>query len=484
MSTVAAGLADDVARGPADLPLADPPAGFGGGPASAAGCSGPAEQPDWAVVRGLRRAVDERLSAALSGRPGLSGDSQRELARHVISGEVADWVDQLASRGELLPTAGQEQVLAAAVYAGIYAMGRLQPLLDDPQVEDIEIGGHDVVWLHYADGRRLPGPPVADSDAELVELLQGWATYHGQTSRDFSTAHPTLNLRLPDGSRLTAVMAVTPRPQVAIRRHRLVDIDLSDLVAVGSLDEALAGFLRAAVLARLNIVVTGVMGAGKTTLLRALANEIDPTERIGTLEKEYELALHELPARHAPGRVVAMEAREGNAEGGAGAVTLHDLVPQSLRMNLRRIIVGEVRSDEIIPMLDAMASGGDGSLCTLHVKRGVNPLTRMVSLAMRGADALSEHAAHQLIATAVDLIVHIDLVDEAGNAGGDRRRVISQVLEVTGVGEGGRVAANEIFTPGSDRRPVPATTPACLPDLIAAGFEPALLDGTAGGGLR
>lgn len=468
--------------GPADLPSVEPSLGFPDGPAAVVGLFA---QPDWAVVSRLRRAVDERLSAALSTRTGLSSDSQRELARHLITGEVAAWVDQLASAGEPLPTPEQEEALAAAVYAAIYALGRLQPLIEDPQVEDIEIGGHDVVWLHYADGRRVPGPPVADSDAELIELLQGWATYHGQTSRDFSTAHPTLNLRLPDGSRLAAIMAVTPRPQVAIRRHRLVDVDLSDLVAVGTLDQTLAAFLRTAVAARLNIVVTGVMGAGKTTLLRALANEIDPTERIGTLEKEYELALHELPARHAPGRVVAMEAREGNAEAGAGAVTLHDLVPQSLRMNLRRIIVGEVRSDEIIPMLDAMASGGDGSLCTLHVKRGVNPLTRMVSLAMRGADALSEHAAHQLIATAVDLIVHIDLIDEPAQLGhGTRCRVVSQVLEVTGVGEGGRVATNEIFAPGPDGRAVTATTPACLPDLVAAGFHPDLLDGTNGGGSR
>lgn len=473
-----------------DRPLPDPingsrPDPLGCLPGGQAGDLGSVGQPDWAVVRRLRRAVDERLSAALSTRTGLSADSQRELARHLITGEVAAWVDQLASQGEPLPTPEQEEALDAAVYAAIYALGRLQPLIDDPAVEDIEIGGHDVVWLHYADGRRVPGPPVADSDAELIELLQGWATYHGQTSRDFSTARPTLNLRLPDGSRLAAIMAVTPRPQVAIRRHRLVDVDLSDMVAVGTLDETLAGFLRAAVRARLNIVVTGVMGAGKTTLLRALANEIDPTERIGTLEKEYELALHELPERHAPGRVVAMEAREGNAEAGAGAISLHDLVPQSLRMNLRRIIVGEVRSDEIIPMLDAMASGGDGSLCTLHVKRGVNPLTRMVSLAMRGADALSEHAAHQLIATAVDLIVHIDLIDEPalfGTAAGARRRVVSQVLEVTGVGEGGRVATNEVFAPGPDGRAMPATTPACLPDLVATGFLAALLD--EAGGLR
>lgn len=470
--------------GAAEAPQANPSLAVHDRQAAGAGL---AAQPDWAVVRRLRRAVDEQLSAALSIRTGLSSESQRELARHLITGEVAAWVDQLASQGEPLPTPGQEEALAAAVYAAIYALGRLQPLIDDPQVEDIEIGGHDVVWLHYADGRRLPGPPVADSDAELIELLQGWATYHGQTSRDFSTAHPTLNLRLPDGSRLAAIMAVTPRPQVAIRRHRLVDVDLTDLAAVGTLDEPLAAVLRAAVTARLNIVVTGVMGAGKTTLLRALANEVDPRERIGTLEKEYELALHELPARHAPGRVVAMEAREGNSEQGAGAVTLHDLVPQSLRMNLRRIIVGEVRSDEIIPMLDAMASGGDGSLCTLHVKRGVNPLTRMVSLAMRGADALSEHAAHQLIATAVDLIVHIDLIDEAARPGGGaatRRRMVSQVLEVTGVGEGGRVATNEIFTPGPDGGALPATTPACLPDLVAAGFDASLLEYARAGAPR
>ena len=224
-------------------------------------------------------------------------------------------------------------------------------------IENIEINGCDQVWVSYADGREAPGPPVADSDAELIELLQLLAARTVGNERSFTTASPTLHVRLDDGSRLAAVAWTTPRPQVVIRRHRVRDVDLDDLIGLGTVDPCLAAFLRAALRAGKNIIVTGLQNAGKTTLIRALANEFPPLERFATIEREYELHLHELPDRHP--RIVAMEAREGSSERDAtgrraGEVTLTHLVRTALRMNLRRIIVGEVRGER-----GAADAGGD-----------------------------------------------------------------------------------------------------------------------------
>lgn len=292
---------------------------------------------DFAVVRRLRRAVVERLSTELAGGV-LAEDSRRELARKLIVEELADWVDAQVRSGEAALAAVEEEVLARAVEAAIFGLGRLQPLVDDPLVENIDLHGCDDVWVELADGRIEQAAPVADSDAELVEVLQGFAAYLGQTRREFSTARPFLNMRLPDGSRLHATVEVSPRPAVSIRRHRLRDTDLGELLAHGSIDASLRAFLAAAVRARKSIVVTGAMSSGKTTLLRALAAEFPRYERVGTIEGEFELGLHLLPHRHR--RVVALECREPSADNPGSAVDLSTLVREALRHNLRRLLVG------------------------------------------------------------------------------------------------------------------------------------------------
>ncbi|MHB8448962.1 MAG: CpaF family protein [Mycobacteriales bacterium] len=441
-------------------------------------------EPDWALVRELREVISRELGEQLRARPGLSADSQRELARALIARRVAAWSDQQAASGQTPPSPVEEARIADAVLAAIFGLGRIQPLVDDPAIENIDIAGCDRVWLEYADGRIETGPPVADSDTALIEVLQGFATYVGQTTRSFSTAHPTLRLKLPDGSRLTAIMAVTPRPEVHIRRHRLLDITLDRLIEFGTLDVALMTFLRAAMRARRNIVVTGTVNVGKTTLVRALAGEIDPLERVATIEKEYELLLHELPDRHA--RIVAMEAREGNAEpglgdgatAGAGEVSLAVLLETSLRMNPRRIIVGEVLGDEIVPMLRALASGTSGSLCTIHARTARGVFDRVAELGLCAPQRIPVEAAYLLAANGIDLVVHLDMLDERSRGGG-LHRFVTTVLEVAGIGENGRPASNELFTPGRDGRAVPSGTPPSprlLDELLRAGFDPTVLD--------
>ena len=199
-------------------------------------------------------------------------------------------------------------------------------------------------------------------------------------------------------------------------------------------------------------------------------------ERFATIEREYELHLHEL-ARHP--RVVAMEARVGSSERDAsgrasGEVTLSDLVVDALRMNVRRVIVGEVRGPEVVPMLNAM-SVGDGSMCTLHARSAGKALDRIVTLCLEQGAGMTDTFAYRAAADGIDLIVHLAMRHDA-ERGGQRLRFVSEVLEVDGIGETGRPVVTTVFTPDADGRAVPAHRPRCLPDLVAAGFDAALLD--------
>ncbi|WP_315092734.1 CpaF/VirB11 family protein [uncultured Cellulomonas sp.] len=437
--------------------------------------------PDVAVVREVRRTVADRLAERLQAQHLDSPDARRELARSLVAAELSERGRERVRRGQEPWPLDLEIVTSRAVMAALFGLGRLQPLIEDPAIENIEVDGHDHVWVSYADGRDQQHPPIADSDAELIEILQLLAARTGNAERTFSSAHPALHLRLEDGSRLAAVAWTTPKPHIVIRRHRVRDVDLDDLIALGTLDLALTGFLRAAVRAGKNVVVTGLQNAGKTTLIRALANEFAPMERFATIEKEYELHLHDLPDRHP--RVVALEAREGSAEKDAtgrraGEITLSDLVVDALRLNLRRIIVGEVRGPEVLPMLEAMSTG-DGSLCTLHSRSAQHAVDRIVTLCLSAGVSMTDTFAYRLLAGSVDLFVHLELLDDTAT-GGRRHRFVSQIVEIAGLGEANRPATTTVFGPGPDGRAAPLHRPVCLPDLVRAGFDPSLLDHRAG----
>jgi pilus assembly protein CpaF len=436
---------------------------------------------DLAVVRDMRRQVADQLAARLQTQPVADQGARRELGRALLADVLMATARERVQDGEPAWTVDEEFAHSEAVMAALFGLGRLQPLIDNPDIENIEVNGCNDVWLSYADGREERGPAVADSDAELIQSIQLLASHVGEAERTFTTASPRLHLRLDDGSRLVAVAWTSPRPQVVIRRHRVKDVDLNDLVRLGTLDSVLAEFLRAALQAGKNIVVTGLQNAGKTTLIRSLANEFHPMERFATVEREYELHLHELPDRHP--RVVALEAREGSGERDAqgrlaGEVTLTDLVTDALRMNLRRIIVGEVRGGEVIPMLEAMSTG-DGSLCTVHARSATRALDRIVTLCLSAGIGMTDTFAYRLTAGAIDFVVHINLLDESAH-GGRKHRFVSEVLEIDGIGEFGRPTTTAVFLPGHDGRAVPSFAPACLGALVRAGFDPTLLDHTRG----
>jgi Flp pilus assembly CpaF family ATPase len=389
----------------------------------------------------------------------------------LIRDTVKTWVQRQVTLGAPMPAAGELEALAQGVYDQRYDLGPLAGYLRDPQVENVDVNGCDRVWVTYTTGERVAAAPIARSDDALADMIRTWATRSGQTARDFSAASPLVNVALVGGGRLTASMSVTPRPCLSLRIHGQLHVTLSSLVTLGTIDQVTAGFLAAAVKSRCNIIVTGGVNAGKTTLLRALASEIHPSERIATLESEYELYLHQL--EHHPD-VIAFEAREANSEG-AGSVSLHDLIAHALRHNPQRIIVGEVRRGEIIPMLEAMNSGQEGSMCTLHANSPAEAFDRILILGLRGGLALAERAIHILVGMAVDLIVGV-----RKRFDGQRTvRYVSEILEVMPPGDTDRPAVNRLFLPeGPGGRAVAAHTPspAMLARLEAAGFSRDLLD--------
>jgi pilus assembly protein CpaF len=437
------------------------------GPGSA---SGP--EPPWAPSglgdARLRRGVAEIL-ALIADR--LQDGASQDEALPLIGEAVRAWAERQVRAGAPVLAPAERAALAQAVYDQRYGLGPLAGYLRDPQVENVDVNGCDEIWVTYASGERVSGPPVAASDDELISMIRNWAARGGQTARDFSSASPLVSVALTGGARMTATMSVTPRPCVSLRRHGQLDISLARLVQLGTIDVTLAAFLAAAVRSRCNIIVTGGVNAGKTTLLRGLASEIPPGERVATLESEYELFLHGTQ-RHPD--VIAFEAREPNSEG-AGGITLHDLIAHALRHNPQRILVGEVRRSEIMPMLEAMNSGQEGSMCTLHANSPGEAFDRILILGLRGGLSLAERAIHILVGMAVDLVIHV----RKRHDGRRTVRYVSEVLEVMPPGDTERPAVNRLFLPeGPDGRAIVAHTPSpqLLARLAAAGFDPSLLD--------
>ena len=281
------------------------------------------------------------------------------------------------------------------------------------------------------------------------------------------------------------MIEVAHRPCVSIRRHRLVDPTLEDLAE--SMTEEVGRFLRAAVRARLNIIVSGGTDAGKTTMLRALLAEASPLDRIITIELSYELGLHELTDRHPD--CPAWETREANTEG-EGAITMDQLVQRANRHNADRVIVGEVLGDEILPMLNAMSQGRSGSMCTIHAESSAGVFRRIASYAVQAPERLPLDATNLLIAGALHFVVHLDseMYDDlevpqtpdrldnhvtAFPARGSRARFVASVREVVDA-EGVQVVSNEVYRPGPDRRAVPSAPlrPDTMDELRRFGYEP------------
>jgi len=420
-------------------------------------------------VRAIRAAVADQLAALGQLQPEEARVRSAELVWEAIDARDADALRRgLAARSEPASMA-----LHAAVMDALFGLGRLQPLIDDPSIENINVDGHANVFVERADGTKERVGPVADSDQELVDLIRSAAARTGSGERRFDATNPEVTFRLADGSRVTAIMGVSRVPSVSIRRHRHPDVTLADLVGLGSISDELAELLRASVEAGLSIVVVGVPGAGKTTLLRALLSAVPPSERIVTAEMTYELDIDLQHDRHPD--CVALEARRANIEG-HGAISLGVLVARTLHLNPNRVVVGEIlEGGDLVNLLSAMAQGV-GGMATLHAKSSAEAFAKMAMLGLTAPEPLSPEATAALVAHAVDLVVHVGMVAEGEGRHRSMARFVTSVREVTGA-DGRVVASNELYRPGPDGRALPGApmSSARLARLAEAGFAPEAL---------
>jgi pilus assembly protein CpaF len=284
----------------------------------------------------------------------------------------------------------------ARVVGNVIGLGAVQSLFDDPDVSDVLVNASDEVWVDKGGGLRPAGVHFV-SDEDVVAMVERVIAPLGLR---IDRASPMVDARLPDGSRLHAVLppASVDGPLVAIRRFTQRVTSLEDLVVAGTATHEQIESLVSAVRQKRTIVISGGTGAGKTTLLNLLASAIDPFERVVTIEDAAELSL--------PGHVVRLEARPANAEG-AGAISIRSLLRSALRLRPDRIVVGEVRGPEALDLISALNTGHRGSLTTVHANTPDQALLRIETLALSAGDT-SETAVHRQLRSAVDLVVQIE----------------------------------------------------------------------------
>ena len=380
--------------------------------------------------------ASERLERRQRGLADPSPEEEMALARAVISEERLRGPDDGAIAYEL--DESDFDRIADGVVAGILGLGRLQRLLEDPEISDIHVRGCSPAWVKWRNGTRTCVEPIVDSDDELIELIRRAATRLVRNEQRFDAANPELNLQLPDGSRLFAAMAVSQHPTLVIRRHRFDLSSLTELEQRGMFNAEIRAFLQAAVRARRNIVIAGGTGSGKTTILRGLLNEVPANERIVTIEDAYELGIERFSDRHPDHD--ALQSRSANIEG-RGAITMADLTKMALRMDPDRVIVGEVRGAEAFPMLMAMSQGNNGSMCTMHADSTKSVFPKLAAYVSMASTGLPVDTVNLLISSAVHFVVYIE------NSSGMRRvRSIREVVDTDGL----QIVSNEVFVSANE----------------------------------
>jgi pilus assembly protein CpaF len=316
------------------------------------------------------------------------------------------------------------------IQADILAYGPIEPLLVDDTISEIMINGPYDVWLER-DGLLSKTPYTFNDESHLRRIINKMV---GQVGRRIDESSPMVDARLPDGSRVNAIippLSLTG-PLVTIRKFHHKRFFLDDLIAVGTLSEQAADFLRLCIQAELNILISGGTGTGKTTLLNALSEAIPDDQRIVTIEDAAELRLRQ---QH----VLRLEGRPKNIEG-EGEITIRDLVRNALRMRPDRIIVGEVRGAEALDMLQAMNTGHDGSLSTVHCNSPRDALARVETMVLMAGYELPIKAIRQQVASALEMIVHLERMD-------DGTRKVTTITEVQRM-EGDVIMLQDLFTFG------------------------------------
>ncbi|MDQ6524179.1 CpaF family protein [Nocardioides sp. LHD-245] len=334
--------------------------------------------------------------------------------------------DVLGSQDRPLSAADRARV-TQEITDDILGYGPIDPYLRDPEVSEVMVNGHDDVWLEK-DGRLVKAEAHFADEAHLRRTIDKIVSRIG---RRVDESSPMVDARLPDGSRVNAIVPplAIDGSALTIRKFSTDPLTVQDLINFGSLTPQTADFLDACVRGRLNVIVSGGTGAGKTTTLNVLSSFIPTDERIVTIEDAAELQLKQ-------DHVVRLESRPANIEG-KGAVTIRDLVRNSLRMRPDRIVVGEVRDASALDMLQAMNTGHDGSICTLHSNGPRDTLSRMETMVLMAGMELPIRAIREQVASAVDLIVHQTRFKD-----GSRR--ITHITEVERM-EGDIITLQDVF---------------------------------------
>ncbi|MFI5268152.1 MAG: CpaF family protein [Chloroflexota bacterium] len=369
----------------------------------------------------LKMRVHDRLVHELDAARLASQD------RQAVRGQV-----EAASRtllaDEGVPLSKQERLrLVSELSDEVLGLGPVQPLLDDPTISEVMVNGVDQVYFERA-GMLYLSDKVFKDDAHILRVIEKMIA---PLNRRIDERSPMVDARLPDGSRVNAIIPplAIKGPTLTIRKFAREPFQLDDLIRLQTLTPEIVELLRACVYMRLNIIVSGGTSTGKTTLLNVLSSFIAPSERIISIEDPAELQLRQ---RH----VVSLETRPSNIEG-EGQITQRELVRNALHMRPDRIIVGEVRSGEAFDMLQAMNTGHDGSLTTVHANSPRDALARVENMVLMAGLDLPAKAIREQIASAVQLLVHLTRLRD-----GSRR--ITHITEVVGM-EGQTVTLQDVF---------------------------------------
>jgi pilus assembly protein CpaF len=379
-----------------------------------------AERPD--RVAEVRGRVQSRLVESLGPKLYDATMSDREV-QDLVHTKVRELLDE----EETLLSSQDKALIIRDIGDSIMGLGPLEPFIRDPEVSEVMVNDPDTIYVERGGKIYWTGAKFFNEE----QLRRTIDKIVGRVGRRIDEASPYVDARLPDGSRVNAIIPplALDGPVLTIRKFAAEPLMVEDLVSIGTMSEPLAEFLSKSVEGRINMLVSGGTGAGKTTTLNVISSFIPDDERIVTIEDAAELRLQQP-------HVVRLESRPPNIEG-RGEVTVRDLVRNSLRMRPDRIVVGEVRGGEALDMLQAMNTGHDGSVSTIHANSPRDVLSRLETMVLMAGMDLTVRAIREQIAAAIDVIVH-----QARLKDGTRR--ITQVTEVIGM-EGDVITLQDVF---------------------------------------
>jgi pilus assembly protein CpaF len=357
----------------------------------------------------IKKAVHERLITALGGNSDTA-------SADMVQRRIGELVDEYCQETNLKLTKHDREELAELIMHDTLGLGPLESLLEDPEVSEIMVNGPKTIFAERR-GRLGQSELVFEDERQLRRVIDRIVARIG---RRVDESSPMVDARLPDGSRVNIVIPplAVQGSSITIRKFSRVPYKVSDLVNFGTLNKDMADFIRACVRSRISMVVSGGTGSGKTTTLNVLSNFIPDTERVVTVEDTAELQLRQR-------NLVTLEARSANVEG-RGAVAIRDLVVNALRMRPDRIVVGECRAAETLDMLQAMNTGHDGSMTTVHANSPKDALNRIETMVIMGGSDLPFQAIREQIVGGITLFVQQARLR-------DGRRVVTHISEITGI---------------------------------------------------